>query len=58
MWSGRNFSVRICLERKQRVSVLNLYIQYRNLITEKKLKINKLDLVSADMQLSAGLGRL
>ena len=42
--------------RKQRVSVLNLYIERHNLTTGKRFtKKNKLDLVSAHIQLSAAM---
>ena len=45
------------LLRKQKVSILNLYIERHSLTTEKKLpKKKKLDLVSAHIQLSAALG--
>ena len=46
------------LLRKQKVSILNLYIERHSLTTEKKLaKKRKLDLVSAHIQnLSAALG--
>ena len=46
------------LLRKQRVSVLNLYIECHNPTIEKKLtkkKRNKLDLVSANIQLSGAI---
>ena len=45
------------LLRKQKVSILNLYIEHHSLTTEKKLpQKKKLDLVSAHIQLSAALG--
>lgn len=39
--------------KKQRVSILNLYIEHHNLTKEKLTKKNKLDLVSAHIKLSA-----
>ena len=41
------------LLKKQRVSILNLYIEHHNLTKEKLTKRNKLDLVSAHIKLSA-----